>query len=741
MKTVICRFVTSILMLSLIASVVTGCGKSNQATAVYSLPKTMEVIDSQIVASNDKLELEWDSVSACILLRSKVSGKVWGTTPYNAYQEGVSTALLSSPISVTVACISDRSLNTKQSYSACITSGNYECKKIDNGLELTFYFDDYQISVPVTYRLREESLEVTIDNSRIAEAEQYKLLSVSVSPMMCSVPNNEDGYLFVPAGTGALMNTDANADDTRVYSQQVYGDDVAQTLLERLYEQESIRLPVFGAKDKTSALFGIVESSPGTVTVTAEAGSTKTDYSSVCATVYTRGSDVYRSAGVSTSSITTLTSDNIADAKTVIGYYPLEGEEADYNGMATCYRNYLIKNGMEKSNVSQNPYGIRFVGNIEQDILRLGVPVTTVKSLTTFKETQNILTELVEATDNKPAVQLVGYGTSGADTEKIAGGFKFSSKSGNGFKNLNTFAKENGIPLFVDFDLMFYKKSGYGISTLSDGAKSATMRKSVVYKRDQATGDYDKDEGASYIVKQKFISKLTDKLLKKTDKYGIEGYSLSTLSSIAYSDYSNTESYCKANIDTVVKENINKIKESGATVASTSANDYAAALSDSIFEVQTEGHNTENIDKYVPFYQMVFKGYVPMYSQSINLASDVERSVLSALETGVGLGFTLIKNHDLSYSLGYHDYLYSSQYEYKKDLIVDTVNKYSDYYKKVSDAKIIKYSVYDNGLCETVFDNGITAYTNKTDSLLQTPVGYIEAKSFFYTENGVKKVA
>ncbi len=741
MKKVICRLTAYLLMLSLIASFAAGCGKQENVAEEYSLPDTMEVIDSQIVASNSTLELEWDSENACVMLRSKESGKVWGTTPYKAYQEGETTALLSSPISVTVAGVSDRSLNTKQSYSACITSGNYECKKVDGGLEMIFYFDDYKISVPITYILRDDSLEITVDNSRVAEADNYKLLKIDVAPMLCSVPNGEDGYLFVPSGTGGLMNTDENADGTRSYSQQVYGDDIAQTLIERLYDQESVRLPVFAAKDNNSALFGIVENSPGTVTISAEAGSQKTGYSNVCATVYTRGYDVYSSVGISSTSITTLTSDNIADSKTVIGYYPLEGEKSDYNGMADCYRNYLIKNGMEKSEVAQNPYGIRFIGNIEQDILRLGMPVTVVKSLTTFSEAESMLSELVDATGSTPAVQLVGYGAAGVDNQKIAGEFKFASKSGNGFKSLNSFAKESGIPLFVDFDLMFYQKSGMGISTLSDGAKSATMRKSLVYKHDHATGDYDKKEGAFYIVKQKFISELTDKLLKKTDKYDISGYSLASLSSSAYSDYSDTKSYAKANIDSVVKESIQKIKDSGAAFASTAANDYAAVLSDTVFEVQTVGNGTDNIDKYVPFYQMVFKGYVPMYSQSVNLASDVESEILSSLETGVGLGFTLIKNHDLSYSYGYHDFLYSSQYEYKKDLVVETVNKYSDYYSKVSDAKIVGFTAYDNGLTETVFDNGITAYTNKTDSALETPAGTIDAKSFFYTENGVKQGA
>ena len=114
---------------------------------------------------------------------------------------------------------------------------------------------------------------------------------------------------------------------------------------------------------------------------------------------------------------------------------------------------------------------------------------------------------------------------------------------------------------------------------------------------------------------------------------------------------------------------------------------------------------------------------------------------MSSLETGVGFGFTVVKNYNIGYSAGYHDNLYSSKYDTQKKFIAETVNKYSEYYDKISEANIIKHSFYENGVTETVFDNGIVAYTNRSESEQQTPVGNISAKSFFYTENGVKTVA
>lgn len=736
MKTLFVKIISLISVFSLLLATLSGCKEDVQEN-VYSASKKLNSISAQTVASNEKLELFWDDAVYSIMLRSKTSGKLWGTTPQAAYEDGKATALLSSPITISYANINDRSINSKMSYSACMTEGNYNIEKIENGIKVTYFYDDLQIAVPVSYILDSDSLKVSLNNAEITEGSDNKLLSVTLSPMMCSVLNNsENSYLFVPAGTGALMNTREDIDGGRTYSTQLYGDDIAQTLLERLSEDENARLSVFGVKDNNSALCAIAENSPGTVTVSAEAGSTKTGYSSVSAVIYTRGYDIYRSSGVSTNSVTTIASDEIADAVTTIAYYPLENEKADYNGMAECYRNYLIKKGMTETEVSQKAYGIRFFGNIENEVLKLGIPVTALETLTSFEETQEILTELQDETECIPAVQLMGYGESGIDIGKIADGFKFASKKG--YDNLLKYSQENNVPLFVDFDLVFFNKSGCGISTLSSAAKSATMRKSVYYDRDYATGDYIKDNGENFIVSQRLLTSLTDKLIKKGSKLNITGYSLSTLTSFAYSDYSETKSYVKANIDQTVIDCISKIKDNGSIFASSSANDYAAMLSDSVFEVQTVGENTDNIDEYIPFYQMVFKGYTALYSESVNLSSNRQEALLSALESGTGLGFTIIQNYDVKYASLNHRELNSSKYSTQKEFVVDAVKNYSDYYEKIADAKISSYTILENGVTKTVFDNGIIAYTNKSDTALQTEIGQIEAKSFIYTENGVR---
>ena len=76
------------------------------------------------------------------------------------------------------------------------------------------------------------------------------------------------------------------------------------------------------------------------------------------------------------------------------------------------------------------------------------------------------------------------------------------------------------------------------------------------------------------------------------------------------------------------------------------ANGYAASLASVIFETPLCSGQYDGFDEDIPFYQMVFKGYVPLISSSINLAADREAQFLKAIESGASPGYTLSALYD-----------------------------------------------------------------------------------------------
>ncbi len=736
----IVRIASFLLVVCLIAGMFTGCGNVASNREKYEVLST-DCINSGVVADNSNYTLEWDNDYKCVVLTNKKTETKWSTTPYDLYLAGEKNATISSPIEINVIHATTKATDFDRAYASCIRSGNMSAERLDNGVKVTYYFDSYQISVPVCYVLRDDSFAMTIDTEKITEGDEYRLLNISVAPFMCASKNNVEGnYLFVPSGTGALINaTDTNGKKT-TYSFDVYGSDENRKLVEKPIEKESVKMPVFGAKNGDKAMMGIIEQGAESTAISVTTGDDKNGYSNAYATVWVRGYDIYtqQSGGMGYSKVTiTRNSEEMINTNITIGYYDLEGEKADYNGMAERYQKYLVDNkGLTKSSVEEAVYALSLQGNITTKKLFVGIPYRTVESLTTFKQATEIIKDIASKTGKYPTVQMVGYGASGVDAGEIAGGYKFTSAAGSlkEYAEIEKLAKDNGFLLSVDFELVKFNKSGNGISSTTDTAKSASKAKVKQQYNDFALRWYDGAYQSYYLLKRSELPGVVDKLIKKAQKLGITGISASSLGQIVYSDYFDVKYAAEANTEIDIAEQLTKIKEAGYKVVTDNANAYAATVSDSVLNVDIEPYFMDGIDEYVPFYQMVYKGYIPLYSEAINLAVDSKTAVLKAVASGTSFGFTVLGQYDTAYISSPYTNLFNGLYDDIKDEITATVDTYGKYYDAIKDAKIVNYQVLDNGLTSTTFDNGVVVYTNQTNEAKESPAGQVAAYGFIYTK-------
>ena len=173
--------------------------------------------------------------------------KIWSNIPYEYLQEQGTSNVVNSTLNITVMNISSMKLDEVRGYTEAVSKGRISSEKIENGLRITYYFDNYEISIPVEYTLRKNSLETLIKTEEIIECGEYKLTSISLNPYLTSTANNSENYLFVPTGSGALMYADERAEKARSYTGSVYGEDASRIMTEVTTDPEHIYLPVFGS--------------------------------------------------------------------------------------------------------------------------------------------------------------------------------------------------------------------------------------------------------------------------------------------------------------------------------------------------------------------------------------------------------------------------------------------------------------------------------------------------------------
>ncbi len=732
-KKQILRALAFVLVLCSVATIFAGCGDKGTTANAYRSIKGVD-IESQVLASNSKSELSWDLEGKAIVYKSVQNGAYWSDILYDSFLAGATSSNGNSPISITVVDTKTFKVDTITSYSQFGDKLNIVCKKIDNGIRVAYFFEQYKIAVPIEYTLQEDgALRVSIITSNILEdGTEYKLKSVSLAPYLCSVPNNaENGNLVVPTGTGALMSTAERAEGMRTYATDMYGEDASRRSPTSDFDNEHSRLPIFGAYGGGKALMGIIDKGAGAVTINAQAGNDKLGYSNIYPTFNLRGTDsfIYYYHG-EYQGIRERINENISTAEMSVLYYPLYGEDANYIGMANKYREYLDnKELLKKSDVKDSAYGVTFCGGTGITESILGIPNKKTVALTTFSQANDIVNNLKNDIGVLPAIRMMGYGDAGLAAGTISGGKKYISAYGSK-KDLNKLLEATkDTALFMDSDVMSFSKSGAGVSKVSDPAKTAVMYNAERFPVTPVRL-LDK-ESVYYVVQRSKLAKTSEIALKKAKKYGNNGISYSTLGTTAYSDYTDNKYISKGAIEEDVKAILKNAKSNGHSIAVAGANSYAATVADMIFDVVNNNGSYSVFDSEIPLYQIIFHSYKPMVSNAVNLEENVAYAIAKDVAYGMSIGYSIIGEYVAeSDDLGEYK-LYGMLYEDNAKAIKDTLvtKGYQKIYSAVADSEIIDYSL-TNGVSTTTYANGVKVYVNHTNSAKSSPVGELAAYAF-----------
>lgn len=746
------KCLSAVCVFALVASLLTGCGANEEKVKnnSFDTEAVSNSFSEEVIAENNNYSMVFNTVTKGVTLNDKLTGKVYGTSPLE--EGGVQYDELGMPIkrhpqleSVLFIKYLDTVKNTVGeaiSYTSAVKNGRTVFEKAENGIKVKYYFDDAQIMVPVTYTLREKGLAVSIDPKEIQENENM-LLSVSVAPFFCSSKNTEEnGYILYPSGSGALVYPKEISQPGETYSAEVYGVDASKEVWDKVTTDKAIRLPVFGAKAGEQAVCGIIEDGAESSLLDMKIGSTSIGYSSVYVTYQLRGytaniKELYNNRFYKGD----VYSDNMIDAPLTICYYPLVGEKADYSGMAEVYRNYLDETNGKKETEKVSTMDISFVGGTMIQKSFLGIPYKTLFTTTTVKDAADIVTELKNDGVNISNLTLLGFGENGIDSNKLGGGFKLDSKLGNAkeLKSLQKNCNENGVDLFFNFDVVAFTKTANGYNSYFDAATRANKKVAKLYNFDVAVLGRDTENSYSILNRDRITDAVND-AYKTVSKWNLGGVGLSSLSSIAYSDYSNKENskyYSKAGISAQVSEILARASEKKIKVMSNDANAYAAKVSDLNLNIPTFSSNAYLFDVDIPFYAMCFRGRTAISSDSLNLVTDAKTQILRSVESGAGIAYTLTNDYSTKLLDSTSSVFYNSLYEDLKDDIKSVYGSVSSFYEKIGNSKIVSHKIHENGLRETVFQNGVKVFVNYRDTELTCEAGTVSQNSFLVWEANV----
>ena len=720
------RVLVVVLVLCFVFSL-TGCGEMKTYPSFSKIK--VQKLESGVVDENERFELSWDQVNKRVILTDKENGVRWSSTPEeeldnNPIESGVKThPQVDSPIYVTYFDNFKYVEKTAYAYTSAVKNGEVSAEKQENKISVTYVFESEKLSVTVDYMLRDDSLLVSVDTSRITEGGDNIVTEVAVAPFFCSVQNNApDSYLFVPSGSGVLINSDIKLTQALATSERVYGNDYAIDAEGDFVTYESVKLPVYGAIKGDKGVCAIIEEGAEAASIRTIANQEKMGYASVYTSFLTRGYDLVSTPKGFSNSATKnkLYSEPITNQIYSVAFYPFYGDNVSYVDMADIYREYLKENyDFTESvvTVSENAVNLTIIGGTECRNLFMGVPYNDFFATTTIDEAKNII-EQIRSVAGDVNVSLEGFTASGVDIGKPAGGIKINSKLGSykELRELQDAFTETDTSLFLNYDLVRFKNRGSDVSTLFNAAVTTNGKQVLLTVKSLETRLADDNLDTYKLVSRNSLDSLSAKVLKCVAKNDIKGIGFETLSNMLYSDYANEDYYVALGMSEQVIEILEKYREQNVLVMGNSANAYAAVKSDYISKVPSTSSDYESFDVDVPFYQIVFKGYIPMSGSAVNLSSNKQVTLLKSLESGVGLSYTLINDYDVKLVNSFERDFYGMN----KDMVMEEIETVVNdgivgVLNEVAGARIKDHVVVNEFVRKTVFDNGIEIWVNYGD--------------------------
>ena len=587
----------------------------------------------------------------------------------------------------------------QNSYAYCVKRNNVKVETIENGYRATFTFADIGADIPVEITLLDTGVAARIVGKGITSGKDYQITSIDLLPGFMAGNEKNDGYLFVPSGSGALVPLDSGRGETATYREMVYGDDLSVAIDEKKAETKQISVPVYGYKEKDRAIFAVITEGDASSEIAVAANSPRTCFSRIYSGYVTAVIDN-----------TTLFESNFENQRIIYGvedrsvygdyevqYHFLSGNKANWASMAQFYRDSLSL----KKKATAPRLMLTLYGEAQRDATFLGIPYQKNVALTSFANATEILSDLKDA--NIPvSLRYVGWNDAGIQNKKVPVSYSPCGVLGGkgGLKKLNATIQDTGTNAYFDVNLLTFRKSGRGFSALSDVCKSIFHTRTPIYQFMRSTYVPSIKQDPSYLLTPGNAVAAANTFLKSADK--VSGLSLGDFGSVLYSDFAkkHTRESClltfKELLATAAKDH---------PLAFEKANAYAFAFADRICSLPMTSDGSVLFSDDVPFLQVLLHG-------SVSYAAENGCDLLDCIAYGADPQSIAIAADDSELMETTFNWLYGTTYDNQAANIKDLFRQYNKVYKNLYSATIVDYQ--REGACsKTVFDTGDTVLVNR----------------------------
>lgn len=671
------------------------------------------------VAENDQLALYVNPASLSVRVLNKRTGKVWSSSLEEKDENLNQIWLYFFQSGVTVEYMDDKQKMRQASIVG--DKADVILNEAPDGFTADINFQKLGFRLTLQVALQGDHLTYHIPFSSIEETNpKNQIEAIYVFPFLGATKGlRKNGSIFIPDGSGALIDLGTQTIATQPYIGRVYGEDWGMKGINLAPSNEfslargteKIYLPVYGISDG--------ETKNGMVTLLTK-GAPYAEiraYPSGVTTVYNWATvrwiyreTYFKPVDKKGNGITVNQKDkNRYDASAEIFF--LDGENYDYVGMAKRVQKELIRNGVlvkKETGKEELPIHLEFIGaeNKEELLAKKVIPMTT------LSEMDAILQDLRREGAKELSVVLNGW-MKGGMTNSIPTLFSLEKALGSEaeWRSLIQKYASYGTPLRFGVEYtMGMNGRGYGEKDLIQ----AITEQLLVYR--DGTGS----------LRQEATKRLFSQEIPKFKQFGIDHLAVNSLGNLpsSFGDPITPRDKALEIYQSIFAEN-DQMKFSFYA-----PNDYLWKYADEILEIPMESSNFILESESVPFLQIVLKGYIDYYAPPSNFEADPRKALLERIDYGAFPSFYLTEKDPIELLDTGSDWFYTSQYKVWKEEILYEYGQVQKALLPVKDATFVSRKEVGKGVYQNSYSNGISIFINYTKKDYKVGPHVVPAESF-----------
>ena len=610
------------------------------------------------------------------------------------------------------------------------TSANNKAKIEGYWAEVGYSQEDYELdqqlvagakdnsgavyNVSFIYRLDGGDLVLEVPYSEIRYKEDYPITYVTPLPMFGAAGAEDEGFMFVPEGGGAIINFNNGKTQQNSYYANLYGWDYAVRRKEMVNETRN-SFAVFGMAKNGGSFLCLMEGATSYGGVMADVSMRYNSYNWMAAKYNVIHADQYN-VSAKTAQLVYMFESAVPQDTIIHRYRFLDTD--NYVDMANAYGDYLRETYPELAQAAASevsPVSVELVGAIDKTVVKFGLPIESVVATTTFSQAEEIIEELTGGGVQNLNVRYAGWANGGV-TQQVMTDVDILRELGGkkAMTQLIAKAKALNVPVYFDAVNCFAYDSSFleGFIPFTNAARYTTREQVVLLPFDVVHYQPADWLDSFYLVRPDYAQKNADNLTTTLAELGAEGVSFRDIGYLLSADYNPKSTTTREEVKDMNVQTMKDAQAKGQDVMIRVGNDYAVPYASIITDMDLAGNKYTIIDEMVPFYQIALHGMKDYTGEPINLAGDYLQEFLRCVEYGAGLNFTFMAEDTWVLQDTYHSNYFGASYEAWAEDAAEMIIRYQKDMAGLNQQRIVSHDWVDAHVAVTGYADGTKVYVN-----------------------------